>query len=124
MTEDDRIEGAARRVFEDRRAKRAIADLHEDIRPRDLAEAYRVQDRLLELLLAQGHGPVAGWKIALTTPVMQQLVGLDHPCAGAILADAVHHETAELDAADYVSLGVETEIAVRLGQDLAADGAP
>ena len=124
MTADDRIEGAARRVFEDRRAKRAIADLPEDIRPRDLAEAYRVQDRLLALYLAQGHGPVAGWKIALTTPVMQQLIGLDHPCAGAILADAVHHETAELDAADYASLGVESEIAIRLDRDLAAGGAP
>ncbi len=69
MNVDERIERAARRMFEDRRDKRNLAGLPEDLRPRDLTEAYAVQDRLHEHYLAAGEGPLAGWKIALTTPV-------------------------------------------------------
>ena len=124
MTEDRRIDEAARRMFEDQQSNRDFADFPEPLRPRSLAEGYAVQDRLLDHLLAQGDGPIAGWKIALTTPLMQQLVGIDHPCEGAILASRVHVEDAALRHADFASLGVESEIAVRLARDLGPDGAP
>ena len=124
MTDDDRIGRAARQFFEDHRAGRSFAVPVENACPRDLAEAYAVQDRLHELYLAAGHGPVAGWKIALTTPVMQRMVGVDHPCEGAIFADRVHHAFADLKGGDYVNVGGESELAVRLARDLPADGAP
>ena len=124
MTDDDRIGRAARQIFEDHQAKRAFTVPSENARPRDLAEAYAVQDRLHELYLAAGHGPLAGWKIALTTPVMQQMVGVDHPCEGAIFADRVHHAFADLKHADHVNVGGEPELAVRLARDLPAEGAP
>jgi 2-oxo-3-hexenedioate decarboxylase/2-keto-4-pentenoate hydratase len=124
MTGDRRINEAARRLFDDQRSNRDLASLPEGLRPHTLADAYAVQDRLLELCLAHGDGALAGWKIALTTPVMQKLVGVDHPCEGAILASRVHSDSAVLRHADYVSLGVESEIAVRLGRDLGEGGAP
>ena len=124
MTDADRIERAARQLFEDHRAKRSFTGPFESIRPRDLTEAYAVQDRLHDLYLAAGHGPLAGWKIALTTPVMQEMVGVDHPCEGGIFADRVHHEIADVNQADYVNIGGESELAVRLARDLPAAGAP
>ena len=124
MNVDERIERIARRMFEDRRDKRNLTGLPEDLRPRDLTEAYAVQDRLHELYLARGEGPLAGWKIALTTPVMQRLVGIDHPCEGGILAARLYRARATVAHADYVSLGVESEIALSLDRDLGADGAP
>lgn len=94
------------------------------MRPRSIDEAYAIQDRLHEHHLADGHGPLVGWKIALTSPLMQRLVGIDQPCAGAILANRTHHETATLAHADFASLGVESEIAVAMARDLTAEDAP
>ena len=124
MTDDDRIERAARQLFEGHRAKRNFTGLFENVRPRNLMEAHAIQDRLQDLYFAEGHGPLAGWKIALTTPVMQEMVGVDHPCEGGIFADRVHHEFADLKHADYVNIGGESELAVRLARDLPAEGAP
>jgi len=121
---DDRIERAARHMFEKRRGKRDLVWLPEDLRPRDLSEAYAVQDRLLERYLALGEGPLAGWKIALTTPVMQRMVGVDHPCEGGILAARLYRRAATVAHAECVSLGVESEIALSLDRDLGVDGAP
>jgi 2-keto-4-pentenoate hydratase len=55
---------------------------------------------------------------------MQKLCGVGEPCYGAIFAREVHHSRAELAAADYCRLGVETEIAFRLGADLPQGGDP
>lgn len=94
------------------------------LRPRDNGHAYAIQDRYQALAMANGAGDVAGWKIALTSKVMQQLVGCDEPCEGAIFASRVHASPARVAAADFANLGVESEIAVRLGRDLPADGMP
>ena len=49
---------------------------------------------------------------------MQSLCGIGEPCYGAIFAREVYHRRAELAAADHCRLGVETEIAFRLGEEL------
>ena len=66
----------------------------------------------------------AGAKIATTTKVMQQLMGIDHPCGGAIFARTIHASPATLRTADFVNLRLESEIALKLGADLPASGAP
>ena len=83
-----------------------------------------MQEVLHRLLGEAGRGPVAGHKIGCTTPVMQAFLGIPNPCAGGVLAAAVHERAAHVRHADYVRAGVECEIAVRLGADLPATGAP
>ena len=85
--------------------------------PGDLDEAYRVR-HAFEAIESGSRGAVAGYKIGLTTPVMQQLCGVDEPVYGAIFANEVHHGRATLAVGNYCRLGIETEIAVRLGADL------
>jgi 2-oxo-3-hexenedioate decarboxylase/2-keto-4-pentenoate hydratase len=120
----ERTEACARRLYEDHGAMRRIeARLPDEIAPRDVAEAYLVQDRLQALYLGAGKR-VGGWKVALTTPVMQKLVGVGHPLEGAIFADRIHRSPARLKGADYVNLAVESEIAVRLGRALPAGAKP
>ena len=51
-------------------------------------EAYAVQEAFHALMVAT-HGAVAGYKIALTTPVMQHMVGFHEPVFGAILAKTI-----------------------------------
>ncbi len=89
-----------------------------------LGEAYGVQDAYVALLRESGRGAMAGYKVGVTTLAMQKMVGIDQPIAGEIFADVVYGSPATLEGADYVRLGLEGEIAVRLGADLPAAGAP
>jgi 2-keto-4-pentenoate hydratase len=87
--------------------------------PRDLAQAYAVQDAFNALKAAQ-CGPIAGYKIALTSPQMRAMVGLHAPIAGRLHARQVVRGPARVVAADYGRLLVEFEIGFRLAVDLPA----
>jgi 2-keto-4-pentenoate hydratase len=112
------IRDKAERIVALFRERRRIDILPPELMPADLDEAYRIRQEFEAIETARGRGAVAGFKIGLTTPVMQRLCGVDEPCYGAIFANEVHDRRAELATADYCRLGIETEIAVRLGQDL------
>jgi 2-oxo-3-hexenedioate decarboxylase/2-keto-4-pentenoate hydratase len=96
--------------------------LSPELYPADLAEAYRIRAAYEEVEEAVGRGAVAGYKIAITTKVMQELCGIDEPCYGAIFGSEVHHRQAQLRARSYCRIAIETEIAVRLGEDLPQGG--
>lgn len=117
MTSSDKAARGARHLHDIYRQRAKLEPLPDDIKPGDLAEAYAMQEQL-QALFAADRGAVAGYKIAITTPVMQRLMGIDHPCGGAIFARMTHASPARLRRADYVNVAVECEIAVRLGSDL------
>ena len=104
------------------RERRQIDILPPELMPADLDDAYRVRAVFEEIEKARGRGDVVGYKIGLTTPVMQKLCGVDEPCYGAIFATEVHQRRVELPVRHYCRLGIETEIAVRLGEDLQRGG--
>ncbi|HEV2100811.1 MAG TPA: fumarylacetoacetate hydrolase family protein [Stellaceae bacterium] len=104
------------------RARQPIDILPAALIPADLDEAYQIRAAYEAIESAAGRGAVAGYKIGLTTPVMQKLCGVDEPCFGAIFANEVHHRRAELAVGTFCRLGIETEIAVRLGADLPQGG--
>lgn len=114
----------AERIVELFRSRQAIKVLPADLHPASLDEAYAIRGAFEEIEKARGRGTVAGYKIGLTTPVMQKLCGVDEPCYGAIFASEVYHRRAELSAREYCRLGVETEIAFRLGDELPQGGDP
>jgi 2-keto-4-pentenoate hydratase len=124
MVDRTRVEGAARHIFESQQSMGRLAPLPAPIAPRDMDEAYAAQDALIALREAGGQGALAGWKVALTSKVMQEMVGIGHPSEGPIRAPQVQNIRGEIDSADFVDLAVETEIAVRLGKDLPAQGTP
>ena len=73
--------------------------------------------RLAEPSLARSRGA----KIATTTKVMQQLMGITHPCGGADLQPHYSsHPRPSCALADFVNLRIESEIALKLGADLPA----
>jgi len=104
------------------RERHQIDILPPELLPADIDEAYAIRAAFEEIERARGRGEVVGYKIGLTTPIMQKLCGVDEPCYGAIFASEVHHRRAELPARNYCRLGIETEIAVRLGEDLPQGG--
>jgi 2-keto-4-pentenoate hydratase len=104
------------------RERHQIDILPPELLPADLDEAYAIRAAFEDIEKARGRGEVVGYKIGLTTPIMQKLCGVNEPCYGAIFATEVHQRRAELPARNYCQLGIETEIAVRLGEDLPQSG--
>ncbi len=98
-----------------------IDDLPPACRPASLADAYALQAALRERLALTLGAPV-GWKIGCTTPVMQDYLGIDHPCAGTLYEATTFERHATLRFADYFRLGLECEIAVRVGEAGAGAG--
>jgi 2-keto-4-pentenoate hydratase len=117
------ILAAATAIAAARRSRTPLKPLPVDAAPGDEAEGYRIQQALRDLL-ADDFGPLAGYKIGCTSAVMQEYLGIPHPCGGSVFTRGVHASGVSLPAADFVRVGVECEIAVRLGSDLAPSQAP
>jgi 2-keto-4-pentenoate hydratase len=98
-------------------------NLPPEITPRNVEEAYAVQDVLVRIL-AEREGRIAGLKIATTTKVMQELMGINHPCGGVIFERRVHRSPATIRLADYMNVVIECEVGLRLRSDLAVASAP
>ena len=120
----DRLDHIAREIFRQHRAGEGFANLSGDLAPRDIDEAYAAQFRLHEIHASEGRGPLGGRKIALASKVQQELCGVDHPIAGGVFAGEIFESGAELRLADYHGLGLEFELAVVLGEDIAPGEAP
>jgi 2-keto-4-pentenoate hydratase len=86
--------------------------------PLSLQDAYDVQRFHVQALCSDNSCGVAGYKIGLTSAAMQQMCGIDHPVYGCVLENRVAHGTHEVSLASVGRLGVEFEIAARLGKDL------
>jgi 2-keto-4-pentenoate hydratase len=113
----------ARHLHEVFCSRARLEPLAGELRPAGLDEAYAAQEAL-QLLAIPERGAIAGWKTAITTQVMQELMGLSHPCAGAVFRRKIHQSPARLAMGDFVNVAVECEIAVRLGADLPGGGTP
>jgi 2-keto-4-pentenoate hydratase len=120
---DARLDAMARHMWDARRAREKFRNLPEHLKPASIAEAYAAQE-VYHRLAETTYGPVAGVKVATTTKVMQQLMGIDHPCGGAIFAKTIHASPARIAKADFVNLRIESEIALKLSQDMPASRAP
>lgn len=107
-----------------RMEQRRLDRLPESCTPRDTVEAYELQNALNVRLAHLGLGAVSGHKIGCTTKVMQEYLKIDQPCSGGIYANTVFQERGERAHGKYCGPGVECEMAVRLGADLGAEGAP
>jgi 2-keto-4-pentenoate hydratase len=107
----------ARFLDEAHRAGARYQNLPEAIAPKTFEEAYAAQEALCALWEPR-LGPIAGRKIAVTTKVMQELMGIDHPCGGTIFASRVHPSPAAITKADFINVRIECELAVRLGRGL------
>jgi 2-oxo-3-hexenedioate decarboxylase/2-keto-4-pentenoate hydratase len=113
---------AAKAIAAARRNRTPLGSLAGDA-PQTEAQGYRVQDTVHELIAAD-LGTLVGYKIGCTSAVMQQYLDIPHPCSGGVFAKGVHQSGASLRAKDFVRVGVECEIAVRLARDLEPSQAP
>ena len=85
----------------------------------DEREAYNVQDAFLKKQVVK-QGPLAGYKIALTSPQILQQTGLKGPCYGPIRKKRVFEHKAVVRADRWTRLGVELEVIFIMGANVPA----
>lgn len=121
--DNQRVLNAAAELYRQHQAGEPASALDESLAPATIEEAYAVQEAFIKENERAGL-EIVGWKVALTSSVMQELVGIGEPTAGAIFSSRVHTSPATLHANQYVNLGVESEIAVRIKDDMTGEHAP
>jgi 2-oxo-3-hexenedioate decarboxylase/2-keto-4-pentenoate hydratase len=114
------IDRAAALLERARRDITTIAELPEDVRPHDLADAYAISDRLDERL----GWEVAGWYLGATNVAIQELLGLDGPYVARVYRRLLHMSPATLRADDFPPMVVECEFSFALRSDLEARATP
>lgn len=82
----DRTLAAAEAVVSARRSGTPLDTLPSAIKPQTVVEGYCVQKAVHERLAQTEWGHIIGYKIGCTTAVMQQYLGISHPCAGGLVA--------------------------------------
>jgi len=119
----DPILDAAHAIAVARRIRMPLAPLMPDAAPQDEVEGYAIQRAVHDLLLPV-QGALIGYKIGCTSKVMQDYLGIPHPCSGGVFERGVHETGVRLNSGDYIRVGVECEIAMRLARDLAPSEEP
>jgi 2-keto-4-pentenoate hydratase len=84
-------------------------------------EAYAVQERLREALLARGE-KVIGWKAGFTSRAAQAQFGAAEPVCAFLLASGVYPSGGDVPMARFAALAVEAEVAFVMREDLAGPG--
>lgn len=102
----EQIRMAAALLIAARRRHRQLDSLPDSCRPASAADAYAIQDAVVSEL-----GPVAGWKTGSPGPDIE-------PIAAPLAASAVFPSGAALPASGFHMIGIEAEIAFRIGRDL------
>lgn len=92
--------------------------------PADERQAYAVQDRYLNQLMDLERDRLTGFKIGSTTQVMQSYLGIANPCAGRLSDNRLVGTDSIFPARDRGRLGVECELAVRIGADVPQGAGP
>lgn len=106
------LEAAARQLVEARSTGAVFTRLRADHELQSIADAYAVQDAVAALV-----GPIGGWKIASSA--------LPEPALFApIFASMVFAHPASIPAEKFHMIGVEAEVAFRLGRDLPINALP
>jgi 2-keto-4-pentenoate hydratase len=85
------VAGKAKALYEARRNREPIQPFTDADPDLGMADGYAVQQQLTSLLLADGDRLV-GYKVGLTSRPMQQLIGVDQPDCGPVLASTLYED--------------------------------
>src|ERR1700684_1998246 len=107
----DRLQQMAQWMWDARRQRLPYDNLPGNLTPATIAEAYAAQE-IYYRLAEPVYGAVGGAKIATTTKVMQELMGITHPCGGAIFTRTIHSSPARLRISGFGVNNIVNGIAV------------
>ncbi|MET9210413.1 MULTISPECIES: 2-keto-4-pentenoate hydratase [unclassified Nocardia] len=102
------------RAEDDRVAVSPLVDRYPDI---DVVDAYEIQLLNIRRRLA-GGAKIVGHKVGLSSKAMQEMMGVDEPDYGHLLAEMEVFEDVPVDTSKYLLPRVEVEVGFVLGADL------
>ncbi|MGY0502871.1 2-keto-4-pentenoate hydratase [Nocardia sp. FBN12] len=102
------------RAEDDRVAVAPLVDRFPDI---DVVDAYEIQLLNIQRRLRTG-ARVVGHKVGLSSKAMQEMMGVDEPDYGHLLADMEVFEDVPVDTSKFLLPRVEVEVGFVLGADL------
>ncbi|GAA1677275.1 2-keto-4-pentenoate hydratase [Citricoccus zhacaiensis] len=111
------LEKFADELLESTRTLVPVPPLRERFDGMELQDAYDIQNTQLQHHLSQGRA-LAGRKVGLTSPAMQQQLGVDSPDFGFFFADMVHTDNARIPATGFIAPKVEPEFGFVLKESL------
>jgi len=115
------LSGVAQGLLTACRDRTPITPVTEQYPEISIQEAYRIQLLTVEARLSEGR-KVVGKKIGLTSPAMQEMLGVGEPDYGHLLDDMFVYEGMGLDASRLLQPRIEGEIAFVLERDLIGPG--
>lgn len=110
-------EGLAERLWRAEREREPIPPLVESHPDIDVVDAYEIQ----LINIRRREAQTAGHKVGLSSPAMQQMMGVDEPDYGHLLADMQLSEDVPIDARAYCYPRVEVEVGFLLAEDIPPD---
>jgi 2-keto-4-pentenoate hydratase len=114
------VAAAAARLEEAARSGRPCEPVRDLIGTSDISVAYRVQQTSIDRCLSGGR-LIAGRKIGLTSPAVQQQLGVGQPDFGVLLDDMQVAAGEQVQSGILIQPKAEAEIAFVLGSDLESD---
>lgn len=117
----NQISQAAQSLFQAARDLKPIAALTETFPGITVEEAYQIQTINIDARLKAG-GRIVGKKIGLTSPAMQQMLGVGEPDYGQLLEDMLLYQGVDFDTKTLLQPRIEGEIAFVMDRDLMGPG--
>ena len=115
------IEKAASDLFEAEFSLRQIGLLSERHPEMCLADAYRIQERLVCRKIGSGRRKI-GWKIGLTSKAMQRALDIETPDSGVLFDNMLFDNGARIPKGRFIQPRIEVEIAFEMKRDVSGAG--
>jgi 2-oxo-hept-3-ene-1,7-dioate hydratase len=117
---DSQIQKAAQALYEAERLRKQISPLTQTYPDMDMEDAYAIQSAWVQKKQDAGDGLI-GYKIGLTSRVMQRAMHIDTPDFGVLLESMAFSNNSDITHADFTDPRIEVELAFVLKQRLFGD---
>ncbi|MBO67206.1 MAG: hypothetical protein CL398_02745 [Acidiferrobacteraceae bacterium] len=113
-------EQVAQLLLQARRPGHMLASIPSNIAPSTTLEAYQAQECLVSAL-SRDWGTAVGYKIGCTNQTAREMLAVESPFSGRCLADEIYRSPITIKHDELHMVGVEPEIAIRVGIDMTDD---
>lgn len=113
-------EAAAEDLYRAEKSRSQISPVTQSYPEMDMDDAYAIQSAWVQKKIADGD-PVIGYKIGLTSRVMQRAMKIDSPDFGVLLKSMWFDNGAQIQHADFCDPRIEVELAFVLKAPLKGD---
>lgn len=119
------IHRIAQARFKGWKNRERFTQLSGEDKPADMNKAYAIQSALYEIMRKEDRfTDFGGHKVALTSPAIQEMCGVNEPAYGAVFKEFIYADNHEIDMNDFIRFGIEFEVCIEIGADVPLSDTP